>query len=68
MFFVKNVPNTERVVRVVAGTAVIAFGLLGMGHSTMGYVIAAMGAMFCMTGFIGFCPMCAMVGRKLSSK
>ena len=41
MFYVKNVPTWERIVRNV------------------------MGAILSMTGLFGFCPMCAMVGRKL---
>jgi hypothetical protein len=28
------------------------------------WIGVAMGAMFAGTGFIGFCPMCAMVGRR----
>jgi hypothetical protein len=32
-----------------------------------GYLIAGTGAVAILTGFFGFCPMCAMVGRKLPS-
>jgi hypothetical protein len=51
----------------------IAYGLLGMpGLLSMpgtmaGYLIAGTGVVAILTGFFGFCPMCAMVGRRLPS-
>ena len=63
--------------RAVGGAVMIAYGLFGMpGLLSMpglpgmpgtmaGYLIAATGAVALLTGFFGFCPMCAMVGRKL---
>ena len=73
MFYRKNLPGWERAVRSVGGVVMIAYGLLGMpGLLSMpgamaGYLIAGTGAVAILTGFFGFCPMCAMVGRKLSS-
>ena len=52
----------------------IAYGLLGMPWllsmlgTTAGYLIAGTGAVAILTGFFGFCPMCAMVGRRLPSQ
>jgi hypothetical protein len=68
MLYVKNVPAWERVVRVVAGLAMIGCGLLGLKGSAIGYLIAAVGAVTLLTGFVGFCPMCAMGGRRLGTK
>jgi hypothetical protein len=65
MFYVKNVPTWERIARVMMAVAMIAYGLLELKGQTMGYVVAGGGVMVLMTGFLGFCPMCAMVGRKL---
>lgn len=65
MFYRKNVPGWERALRVVVGLFTIAFGLLGMPASLFSYLIVATGLTALLTGFIGFCPMCAMVGRKL---
>ena len=66
MFYIKNIPTAERIVRGLAGAAMIAFELLGgIGQPKLGYLIAAAGLMVSMTGFIGFCPLCAMVGRKV---
>ena len=73
MFYRKNLPGWERAVRSVGGVVMIAYGLLGMPGllsvpGTMaGYLIAGTGAVAVLTGFIGFCPMCAMVGRRLPS-
>ena len=68
MFYVKNVPAWERAVRVVAGLAMLACGLFGLKGLAIGYLIAAVGAFTLLTGFVGFCPMCAMAGRRLGTK
>ena len=67
MFYRKNLPGWERTMRVVGGVVMIAYGLMAMSGMTAGYLIAATGAVAIATGFVGFCPMCAMVGRKLPS-
>jgi hypothetical protein len=61
MFYRKNLPGWERAMRVVGGAGMIACG------TPIGYLIAAAGVVTAMTGFFGFCPMCAMVGRRLPS-
>ncbi len=65
MIYVKNVPGWERVVRIVMGMVALGAAYALWGVSTAGVVLAVAGAMFAMTGLMGFCPMCAMVGRKL---
>ena len=73
MFYRKNLPGWERAMRTVGGVVMIAYGLLGMPGlpgmpGTMaGYLIAGTGVVATLTGFFGFCPMCAMVGRRLPS-
>jgi hypothetical protein len=67
MFYRKNLPGWERAMRSVGGVVMIAYGLLGMHGTMAGYVIAGTGAVAILTGFFGFCPMCAMVGRRLPS-
>ena len=67
MFYRKNLPGWERAMRVVGGVVMIACGLLGLAGTPIGYLIAAAGVVTAMTGFFGFCPMCAMVGRRLPS-
>ena len=65
MFYVKNVPNWERILRLIAGVIALGFSVLNWGTSSMAVGVGVMGAVLAMTGLIGFCPMCAMVGRKL---
>ncbi len=71
MFYRKNLPGWERAMRTVGGAGMIAYGLFGMPGlpgmpgAMAGYLIAGTGAVALLTGFFGFCPMCAMVGRKL---
>jgi len=73
MFYRKNLPGWERVMRSVGGVVMIAYGLFGMPGlpgtpgAMAGYLIAGTGAVAILTGFFGFCPMCAMVGRRLPS-
>ncbi|MBW8886845.1 MAG: DUF2892 domain-containing protein [Fibrobacteres bacterium] len=65
MFYVKNVPGVERGIRITLGLAMLVSGLWALKGSPAGYALAAMGAVALLTGFVGFCPMCAMAGRKL---
>jgi hypothetical protein len=67
MFYRRNLPGWERAMRVVAGAAMIAGGLWALPGTSVGYLIAGSGGAAMMTGFFGFCPMCAMVGRRLPS-
>lgn len=67
MFYRKNLPGWERVMRSAGGVAMIAVGLLGLPGTVGGYVLVATGVVAIVTGFVGFCPMCAMVGRRLPS-
>jgi hypothetical protein len=67
MFYAKNLPGWERAIRVVGGIMMTAYGLMAMPGTTAGYLIAGAGAVAITTGFFGFCPMCAMVGRRLPS-
>lgn len=70
MFYAKNLPGWERAMRMVVGIAMIGYGLFGLTGTSgtmAGYLIAGTGVVAILTGFFGFCPMCAMVGRKLPS-
>lgn len=65
MFYVKNVPSWERVARVVIGLAVVYAGFVLLG-GVWGTVVALSAAGIVASGLVGFCPMCAMVGRRLN--
>lgn len=64
MFYVKNVPNGERVLRVVAGLAGAGLALAFLG-GVAGWMVAGGALGLVASGLFGFCPACAMVGRKL---
>jgi hypothetical protein len=65
MFYRKNLPGWERAMRTIGGVVMIGYGLSGMPGTMAGYLVAGTGAIAILTGSFGFCPMCAMVGRRL---
>jgi Protein of unknown function (DUF2892) len=60
----KNVGNVERVARILAGILMLACAFTAFAQSPLKWVFAASGVMTLLTGFVGFCPACAMVGRR----
>ncbi|MGS0897082.1 YgaP-like transmembrane domain [Burkholderia stagnalis] len=64
MFYVKNVPGWERVVRIVLGVVVAVLALVSI-KGVVGIVVAVAAAGLVVSGLVGFCPACAMVGRRL---
>ena len=65
MLYVKNVPSWERAARFAMGAGLGAVAVTQYGATPIGYAIGAMGVMAAMSGVLGFCPACALVGRKL---
>lgn len=64
MLYVKNVPPVERLLRAVLG--LLAAGLsLALLAPPWSWLAAASAAGIVVSGLVGFCPMCAMVGRRL---
>lgn len=68
MFYVKNVPLWERGLRLLIGVMALSFAAMNWGSSGWAVGAGVIGAMLAMTGLVGFCPMCAMVGRKLDKR
>jgi hypothetical protein len=68
MLYIKNLPIWERILRASMSIGLVAYGMLELNGLTVGYIVMGMGAMMLITGFLGFCPLCAMVGRKLERK
>ncbi len=62
-FYVKNVPGWERALRVVLGLAVAGFAMFSFAGTT-GWLLAASAVGIALSGLVGFCPMCALVGRR----
>ena len=64
--FVKFMSSTTgRIVRAVAGIALIAWGLLGLG-GTIGIIVAVVGAVPLLAGVFDFCLIAALFGVPLS--
>lgn len=68
MFYTKNVPAWERGLRLIFGVAALAFAWMNWHISPVATGAGVVGAMLAMTGLVGFCPACAMVGRKLNKR
>jgi hypothetical protein len=64
MFYRKNMGSTERVLRLVAGGLMVTFAVAVVGIWPRGWLLAAGGMMVVVTGMVGFCPACALVGRR----
>ena len=68
MNLIKNVPGFERGLRIVVGTIALVGGSVWAfsGNPVWGILVAASGLSLAATGLTGWCPMCAIAGRKLS--
>ena len=65
MFYLKrNLPHWERVARLAlgAGLAWFAWGLPVAAMMT--WIVWASAATLVLTAFVGFCPACALLGRR----
>lgn len=67
MWYVKNVPTWERVLRISAGLGALAYSYSTFGTSTLGVIVGLSCAGFASTGLFGYCPLCAIGGRKIDS-
>ncbi len=68
MLYTKNVPGWERVLRAIMGLMGLAYAAMNWGGSAMAVGIGLMAAMLALTGLVGFCPICALAGRKLNAR
>ena len=64
MWFRKNVAGSERWARVIAGALMVACGLIGLHASMLGILLACAGVVSIATAIVGYCPACALAGRK----
>ena len=65
MWYRKSIRSWEQWVRVSAGIAMVACGFLGLPGNPVGLMIAAAGLFTALTGVVGYCPACALAGRRL---
>ncbi len=63
MFYAKTLPIWERAVRLVCAI-VMALCSWQYGPSPLGVVFGVSAAVTALTAAVGFCPMCALAGRR----
>lgn len=66
-FFVPNVPPWERALRIAVAVAGVVVGLIALS-SPWSWLVAGSAAGFGLTGVVGFCPMCALAGRRIDRR
>jgi hypothetical protein len=67
MFYKRNLPFWERVARFV-GATLLGLCALRFGATPAGLAFGIFGVMAAVTALIGFCPMCAIAGRRLRAR
>ena len=65
--YAKNLSSRERAWRLVLSAVVVVGALLTLA-SPMSWIVAASALGFAVTGLIGFCPACAVAGRRLGKQ
>jgi hypothetical protein len=64
MFYRKNVGTAERIGRALAGSLMITCAFTAFAQSPLKWVLLGSGIITVLTGLVGFCPACAMAGRR----
>ncbi|MGH7868141.1 MAG: YgaP family membrane protein [Candidatus Dormibacteraceae bacterium] len=68
MFYQKNVPTWERWIRIVVGVGLIGYAWAGHLPLPAALILTVTAVTLVSTGFFGFCPACALLGRKMKSQ
>jgi hypothetical protein len=68
MLYRKNLPTWERWGRGLIGAGLVMLGVTAQWGTLAGWALAGSGAITLVSGFVGFCPMCALVGRRLQAR
>ncbi|RQP21673.1 YgaP family membrane protein [Piscinibacter terrae] len=63
MWYAKNLPVWERALRFIAAL-LMGLGAWRMGAGPVAFALVASAVITVVTALVGFCPMCAMVGRR----
>lgn len=59
-----NEGTADRVIRIIAGIALLALGWSGAVSGTLGTVFKVLGFVPLLTGLVGWCPLYRLVGIK----
>lgn len=68
MFYIKNLPVWERLLRVGLGIALVIYLLASGISEPWTWLSVAAITILVLTGLIGFCPACALAGRRLAKR
>ena len=66
MFYRKNIYTWEQGLRIVTGLALVIVSALIMPGGLLSYSLIATGVGLGVTGIFGWCPMCALAGRRIA--
>jgi uncharacterized membrane protein len=61
-----NESNLDRVIRVIAGIALLVLFFTNVIGGTLGIVLAVVGGVLILTGAVGFCPLYALLKIRTS--
>lgn len=64
----RNLPHWERTLRIGGGIFVTYAALSGFTQGVVTWLAYGTAATLILTAFVGFCPACAMVGRRYLDK
>jgi hypothetical protein len=64
MVYRKNMGSKESWARLLGGALIVACSLTQIGVTPLGLVLALSGVFTALTGLVGYCPACAVAGRK----
>jgi len=64
VWYRKNVGRVEGWGRLLAGALMVLCGIFGLGLSLLGWLLVGAGVFTAATGLVGYCPACALAGRK----
>lgn len=67
MIYMKNLPLWERTLRIVVGIVAVAYAVLNLSGVSE-WVFIAGGVGIALSGIFGFCPACALAGRRLKPR
>jgi hypothetical protein len=64
MLYRKNVGSKESAIRIASGIIMIVCGVFGLHATPLGFLVMGIGIVTLATGLFGYCPACAVAGRK----
>lgn len=63
--FERNLPGWERLIRGAGGVAMVGYAVAASPGGWLGPALIVTGVTMLAMGLVGFCPACALIGRRL---